>query len=370
VLSSATLTVPSFVSLEGHMVGPFSYIYYATMAAYPVLLVKQSATTAIQLGPSDSHVRNLAMYWPNQVAPTATTPTVYPAAITSTGIGSGGGGQTVEGVTLINAYDGIVGCFARGSITNCLIGAFHSGIVMDFSQDFTTIDIVYHQVMWDIFAGLSYPQAIDTWVSNNGGGLTMFRVDGFNVSNWGVFGNGTGITLGDSPNTTQNPRNSYGKFTNLEIDTVSYGVAASSTNLSGGGVLFNNTNIASTIQDMALVTGGLVAPWVMWIGGNSRGTGTKYGVGAGLLNCQNVNGITGPFLEVPNLTSPTMPASTVYLVNPFPFAVTVYITGGTVSAVAINQKTLAITSGLFHLRVTDEIAITYSAAPTWTWWPA
>jgi hypothetical protein len=367
--SISSLTLPSRATLRGNIPGPYSFIYSINVSQYPVLMVSQSSTTFITMGLSDSQLRDFAIYYPGQVAPTASTPTVYPFAVTSPG-GSGGdgGGNAIQGLTIINAYQGITGSFARGFIKHCLIGAYKSGLSIDFTEDFFDLDHVYHQVMWDIYAGLSYPQTIDTWVKNNGGALTIFRADGYHVSNWGVFGHGTGITLADS-STSQSPNNGYGKFVNIEIDTVAYGINAVSTNNSGGGVAFTNLNCYATIADIVLNTGGASAPQITWIGGTSRGVG-HYDVLAGTLNCIGVNGINGPYGTVPNLTSPSVPASNTYLTNPFPFAVTVYLSGGTIANIDINGKAIAMTAGCFHLRSTDQIALNYTGTPVWTWYPA
>ena len=53
--------------------------------------------------------------------------------------------------------------------------------------------------------------------------------------------------------------------------------------------------------------------------------------------------------------------------NPFPFDCAVYITGGTVTAVAIGGTATGLTSGQFFVPAGETITLTYSAAPTWTW---
>ena len=66
-------------------------------------------------------------------------------------------------------------------------------------------------------------------------------------------------------------------------------------------------------------------------------------------------------------TAPAVPASGTALTNPFPFDATVYISGGTVSAVAVGGTATGLTSGQFFVPAGETITLTYSAAPTWTW---
>ena len=67
------------------------------------------------------------------------------------------------------------------------------------------------------------------------------------------------------------------------------------------------------------------------------------------------------------LGPPTVPATTVALVNPYLTDCLVYISGGTVTVIAIDGVTTNLTSGTFLVEATHKIAITYSAAPTWVW---
>jgi hypothetical protein len=67
------------------------------------------------------------------------------------------------------------------------------------------------------------------------------------------------------------------------------------------------------------------------------------------------------------LTAPALPASTVALLNPYGVAVSVYVSGGTVTVIKLGGVTTGLTSGLIHLGAGDNIAITYSSAPSWVW---
>lgn len=67
------------------------------------------------------------------------------------------------------------------------------------------------------------------------------------------------------------------------------------------------------------------------------------------------------------LTAPTMPASGTAVTNTFGVDATVYVTGGTVTAIAVDGTDTGMTSGPVRLAAGQTITLTYSAAPTWTW---
>lgn len=73
-------------------------------------------------------------------------------------------------------------------------------------------------------------------------------------------------------------------------------------------------------------------------------------------------------LTAGQVTSPGVPATTVGLANPYPFACLVSITGGTVTVVAVDGVTLYTASPCtVYLAPWSTITLTYSSAPTWNW---
>lgn len=66
-------------------------------------------------------------------------------------------------------------------------------------------------------------------------------------------------------------------------------------------------------------------------------------------------------------TTPAVPATTVAQQNPAPYPVTVVVAGGTVSAVTVNGIAVGAGDGSYVVPIGGTIAVTYSAAPTWTW---
>lgn len=66
-------------------------------------------------------------------------------------------------------------------------------------------------------------------------------------------------------------------------------------------------------------------------------------------------------------TSPAVPATGVAEDNPNPFPVTVYVTGGTVTEIAVNGVNTGLDAGTFRVPAGGSITLTYSVAPTWVW---
>ncbi|MEM8530334.1 MAG: glycosyl hydrolase family 28-related protein [Chloroflexota bacterium] len=81
-------------------------------------------------------------------------------------------------------------------------------------------------------------------------------------------------------------------------------------------------------------------------------------------NCVDINidsiggGILGP---------PTLPQSGESLINPYHTGVTVYLSGGDVTGVAIGGHETGMTSGSFRISAGQSITVAYRDVPTWTW---
>jgi hypothetical protein len=67
-------------------------------------------------------------------------------------------------------------------------------------------------------------------------------------------------------------------------------------------------------------------------------------------------------------TAPAVPATTVALTNPFPYACLVQVQGGTVTVIAVNAVTIGTTQGVVFVPTGETITLTYSVAPTWRWY--
>lgn len=66
--------------------------------------------------------------------------------------------------------------------------------------------------------------------------------------------------------------------------------------------------------------------------------------------------------------APTLAATTVPMTNSSGRAVSVDVIGGTVTVIKVDGVTTGFTAGTFRLRHGQTIAITYSVAPTLTWY--
>lgn len=73
------------------------------------------------------------------------------------------------------------------------------------------------------------------------------------------------------------------------------------------------------------------------------------------------------FNPVGLLSGPSVGASGSPVTNPWGVPATIYVSGGTVSNIAINGNATGLTSGMFRVGPNQSITLTYSSAPTWTW---
>jgi hypothetical protein len=80
----------------------------------------------------------------------------------------------------------------------------------------------------------------------------------------------------------------------------------------------------------------------------------------------NASGNSG-YNPVGLLTAPAVPASGTPQANTFGVRVRVAVSGGSLTNIAINGTNTGLTSGMFELDPGETITLTYTAAPTWTW---
>lgn len=94
-------------------------------------------------------------------------------------------------------------------------------------------------------------------------------------------------------------------------------------------------------------------------------SGATFSSLAGVVRCRD---LTLPDFSInASNTAPSVPATTVALTNPFPFRCLVYVNAGTVTVIAIGGVTTGQVAGAFILNPGQTITLTYSVAPTWTW---
>ncbi len=72
-------------------------------------------------------------------------------------------------------------------------------------------------------------------------------------------------------------------------------------------------------------------------------------------------------LPLGHITAPSVPASTTALLNGSGAEAAVTVTGGTVTVIAVDGTATGLTAGTVIVPSNKNIALTYSAAPTWNW---
>jgi hypothetical protein len=366
------ITIPSNVVLAGAVPGPFiSNGNPKTTVAAPTLLVNSHASAFITLF-SGSGIQDVLIFDPNQVANSAATPTTYPPMITFPY--NSGGGAFVRRNTLVNAFAGINIGTGQTWVYENRIGAYSYAINIDGCLDWVFVRENLIEPFYDTYAGQTWPQTIDTWVMNNGWGMTIRRVDNVFASSNGIFGKYGGYLFDDTQVGATPYTAGYGTILNATTDNVAYGFYAKSTNSLGNGFQIINPSMTgnpsgigtSGVATFATVTGGTETPTLTINGGFQNGTWSAtntLSIATGTVIVRNVAGINPLGL----ITAPTVPASGTPLQNTYHVEMRVFVSGGTVTAVGINGTPTGLISGSFLLEPGDFIVVVYSVAPTWTW---
>lgn len=271
--TAGTLQVPQSVVLCGSIEGPFdvSGVDPAATAVAPTLLITNTSSPFVTLKGLGAGVTDLLFHYPNQVKTSASAPTVYPYTIQVT---SAVAGKVVRS-TVTNAYNFLDIELGRVMAQDLMIGAFNIGVNIDNTEDFVTLRNLHNGVFWDEVENASYPTTIDQWVLNHGTALVVGRMDGLEVHDFFVFSRFAGMLLTDSADMSLNPRSGNGRGSDIDLETVQYGIIATSA-FPGIGYKFTNVQIAAApgIGEAAvqLRAGGTSAPDVLINGGSQRGS--------------------------------------------------------------------------------------------------
>jgi hypothetical protein len=269
--TTGTFIVPDGVVLCGTVEGPFDVKggNPAATAIAPTLLVTSSSGPFLTLvGNGSSGVTDLLFHYPNQVKTSASAPKVYPYTIL---LQSG----NVARSTVTNAYNFLDVENGRDMVQDLYIGAFNNGVHIDHTFNGLTLHNVHNGVFWDDVEGASYPTAIDNWVLNNGTALVVQRIDGLLLHNFFVFSRFTGILLTESPDTSLDTRSGGGVGSNIDLETVQYGIIASASTVYRYGYEFTNLQVGAAPglgqAAVQLTSGGSNPPDVLINGGSVRG---------------------------------------------------------------------------------------------------
>jgi hypothetical protein len=268
--TSGTFVVPRGVVLCGVIEGPFDVVgvnpSVSTIA--PTLLITNTGGPFLTLQGFGAGATDLLFHYPNQVATSATAPNVYPYTIRVASPST-----KVARSTVTNAYNFLDIEVGRVMAQDLFIGAFNTGVNIDHTQDHVTLRNLLHSVFWDVVENAPYPRPIDAWVLNHGSALVVGRMDSLEVHDFFVFSRFTGMLLTDSPDGSQNPPCGYGTGSDIDLDTVQYGIVVTASN--SPGYKFTNVDIgAAPGLGQAAVqvrAGGSMPPKIEINGGSQRG---------------------------------------------------------------------------------------------------
>jgi len=369
---TGVLTLPRHVSLLGLSCGPMG-VYPTGIkdpSAHtfaPTMLVTNTGTPF--LTSTGGRIADLVFYYPNQVDPDTSPPTSYAATIVCNP-------AKVYRCTFWNSYHAISISCGQSRVHDCFIGALYLGVYLDAAYDTCVLSNLhiwpYYDYTMDNALPAASPSSLGNWALANGVGIDARRVDSLIVSNTLIYQFHIGIQMSDSP-AALTPDCGYGQLSNIDIDTCEYGIVCYSANNDARGWKFTNCTIgegSATGQiGVYLAAGGSQAPQVQIVGGMIRGAfaGGDYTVSAGSLRFSDFQRIT----DLGVLTAPAVPATTVAATNTFPHKVRVHVSGGTVTVLTINATATGLTSpATVTLLPGETITLTYTVAPTWTWFTA
>ena len=289
--TSGTIQVPAGVVLCGSTEGPFDVggTNPGTTTIAATLLVTNNSGPFITLQGIGAGVTDLLFHYPNQVSPTASSPNVYPYTIVAAAPGT-----KVVRSTTSNAYNFLDIESGRVIAQDLFIGAFNIGINVDHAHDHVTIRSVLNQVFWDVWQPTPYPLPIDAWVQSHGIALVVNRADSLEIHDFKLFSRYAGMLLTDSPDASQSPRCGFGTGSDINFDTVQYGIIVTASNAAG--YEFANVIIGSGNGGQAalqLKAGGSLPPNVLINGGSVRGNWASASFPAPIAGNQKVLNIIG-----------------------------------------------------------------------------
>jgi hypothetical protein len=264
--TTGNLVLPAGVVLCGPFQGPFDIDPYVTAVA-PTLLVTNTTGPFLTLQGAGSGVTDVLFHYPNQVHTSASAPNTYPYTILVAAPGT-----KVARLVVTNAYDFLDIESGRVTVFDLFIGAYHNDIHIDHAYGHVTLHNFNISVTWDIWDSAPVPSPIDAWVTANSTAISVGRVDSLEMSDIMVFTRFIGILLTDSPDSSQNPRCGYGRGSNIDLDTMQYGIIVKASNTPG--YKFTNVDIGSGYGGQTAVqvgSGGSMPPKIEINGGSQRG---------------------------------------------------------------------------------------------------
>ncbi len=258
--TTGTFSLPTGVVLCGTAEGPFDlpYINPGTTTIAPTLLVTNTSSTFITLSGPNAGVTDILFYYPNQAAPTASAPISYPWTIVVNQPGA-----KIRRCTAVNAYQFLNIEVGRVAAEDLVIGGFLFGIYVDNAYDHVTINNIIQSTVWDFPYNLPLPTNLDTWAYNHGTGFAILHADNINIHNVLVYYRSSGFFLTGTSS-------GYGLASDIDLDSVGWGIVAQSSNPAG--YKFTNIEIAAAYSGVNFMSGGTPPPTVEINGGSITGT--------------------------------------------------------------------------------------------------
>ncbi|MGI0067080.1 MAG: hypothetical protein ACREB9_01440, partial [Thermoplasmata archaeon] len=151
------------------------------------------------------------------------------------------------------------------------------------------------------------------------------------------------------------------------------GVALNRTSTTGSifGPVYINDNVYVVIDASQTITGVFIGSaganvFQLCIGSrNYASLNTQAGTGTPTVESHSVRGTV--FTIPGSVAAPSVPASGAATLNQVSADATLVVTGGTVTAIAVNGTSIGTTSGQVILKALDTYTLTYSTAPTLTY---
>ncbi|MGZ6321494.1 MAG: hypothetical protein ACXWQR_19600, partial [Ktedonobacterales bacterium] len=154
-------------------------------------------------------------------------------------------------------------------------------------------------------------------------------------------------------------------YVNSRGETLGSGIGSTTT-----------TTGTSTITVTSPAASGDATGWYAYVtqaGGStytrqqSAGSPTAIGTNLTLTAPPTSTGAQPPSSNTTGVINPTVPASGTAQVNTFQTDCNVYVSGGTVSNIAVNGTNTGLTSGAFRIYAGGSITLAYTVAPSWLW---
>jgi hypothetical protein len=428
--------LPKYVTLKGMCEAMWgitflSQTHYPLVAGvdYPInqclFLVTDTVNPFITVN-TGCTIEGISFLYPNQVAPTAASPTVYPATIKGF---SPCVDVTIKHCMFWNSYTAIdLDGSDRHNIEWVFGDPLFRGILINRCHDASRISNIH----WHDFA-YAWNSNVGTWKLANCVGIMILRSDEQMINNTFMWRRWMGIYLDRDPV----EEGSFGVGSNLTFDSCTYSIVAGATNnqqsgwnftncqFSGFGLLVqssylvklsitnsrfwgttqrvldcSNTNANSMVEIIGChIAFGYTVPPIHTTAGcaakiylynlvmedNSSPIGlldittsvTEFQMLGGRIGNNTLVTPAGmPKIKIDNvfgynpkglLTAPAVPATGVALVNPFPHRVMVFVP--TITAIGKNGSTIAgMATGTIILDPGESITPTYGSAFNWTWY--